>query len=142
MIPPDLTTGVCITHPESWIWNTDDSTAGDAAIQAPSLLANATVAEAKRLCHQCPVEQPCLEWTMAVESSGGRRSGVVGGLTARERKKLAKGIPLIPPHGSLGRYRLERLSGATCQLCRNTMAKSRAKSRAKLRAASNVRKAS
>jgi hypothetical protein len=133
MIPPDLTAGVCITHPEPWIWNTDASTAGDEAIQAPSRRANAEVAEAKRLCDQCPVEQPCLEWTMAVEGSGGRRSGVAGGLTARERKKLAKGIPPIPPHGSLGRYRLEKLSGATCQLCRNTMAKSRAKSRAKLR---------
>lgn len=148
-LPPDLRTGPCFTHPEPWIWDADTSTAGDAAVQAPSLLTNATVAEAKRLCRQCPVKQPCLEWTMATEGGDVRRSTVAGGLTARERNKLAKGKPL-PPHGSEARYRLELQNGAACQQCKDASAESRTKSRVRLREArqghiaqpSDVRRAS
>lgn len=48
--------------------------------------------EAKRVCRVCPVQQACLMW--AVDT--GQEFGVLGGLSARERKSLSRGRPLTP----------------------------------------------
>src|ERR1700753_3302363 len=45
----------------------------------PALL---QIDEAKRVCHRCPVMEPCLHW--AIES--GQDSGVWGGLSEDERR--------------------------------------------------------
>jgi hypothetical protein len=104
-VTTDLTTGICHTR-DSRLW--DRSTA-----------------EAKRLCHQCSVLEPCLEWIMAAESSSGAyRFGTVGGLTARERRKLAKNP--LPPHGTTERYGFEKRRGEPHdQPCKDAVAKSR-----------------
>jgi WhiB family redox-sensing transcriptional regulator len=39
-----------------------------------------------RLCHKCPVEVQCLEYALAI----GTRHGVWGGLTERERRRIAR----------------------------------------------------
>lgn len=44
-----------------------------------------SAAEAKRICRGCPVQQACLAWAVATKPG----SGVFGGLTARERRRLA-----------------------------------------------------
>ena len=42
-------------------------------------------AAAKRVCRACPVQQACLAWAVATNPE----CGVFGGLTARERRRLA-----------------------------------------------------
>lgn len=42
--------------------------------------------EAKVVCAECPVRQPCLEHAL----SGRERDGVWGGLTERERRRILR----------------------------------------------------
>jgi WhiB family transcriptional regulator, redox-sensing transcriptional regulator len=42
--------------------------------------------EAKRICAQCPVREPCLEYALAHRE----REGVWGGATERERRRLIR----------------------------------------------------
>ena len=44
-----------------------------------------SAAAAKRMCRSCPVQPACLAWAVATNPG----SGVFGGLTARERRRLA-----------------------------------------------------
>lgn len=46
---------------------------------------------AKAVCRRCPVIGACLQWALEQEGTAGAsgRSGVLGGLTARERAALA-----------------------------------------------------
>jgi WhiB family transcriptional regulator, redox-sensing transcriptional regulator len=44
--------------------------------------------DAKRVCLQCPVRMPCLEWALAHDE----RFGIWGGLSERERRRLKRGI--------------------------------------------------
>lgn len=52
----------------------------------------AEIAEAKRLCHLCPVRESCLRAEMDIEGNCGRdrRHGVRGGLDGAERHRLYK----------------------------------------------------
>ena len=54
-----------------------------------------TYKRAKDICHPCPVRGKCLDLAMDLEGRGlgvheGRRFGVWGGLSGRERSRLAK----------------------------------------------------
>jgi len=42
--------------------------------------------DAKAICATCPVRQPCLEWALSTRE----KSGVWGGLTERERRRLVR----------------------------------------------------
>lgn len=44
----------------------------------------------KALCRSCPVAATCLDTAMAEESRDGPRIGIRGGLTATERRRLAR----------------------------------------------------
>lgn len=48
-------------------------------------------AEARQICHTCPVKRECLEWSLAVEGSIGRtdRHGIYGGKSPRARAAIA-----------------------------------------------------
>lgn len=43
-------------------------------------------AEAKSICAQCPVRQPCLEYALSTRE----RDGVWGGATERERRRMIR----------------------------------------------------
>ncbi|MFC9497697.1 WhiB family transcriptional regulator [Streptomyces sp. NPDC056982] len=47
-------------------------------------------AQAKAVCHRCPVEQTCLEWALTT----GQDYGIFGGKTAQERRLLHGRSPL------------------------------------------------
>lgn len=47
--------------------------------------------EAKRVCQACPVREECLRWALARQEP----SGVWGGLTERERRKILRS-PIAP----------------------------------------------
>lgn len=47
-------------------------------------------AAAKKVCFSCPVRVQCLEYAMAAETAESDRFGIWGGLTARERRQLAR----------------------------------------------------
>lgn len=42
--------------------------------------------QAKAICNQCPVREPCLEWALATRE----RDGVWGGATERERRRMIR----------------------------------------------------
>ena len=42
--------------------------------------------EAKAICAQCPVREPCLEYALSTRE----KDGVWGGLTARERRRVLR----------------------------------------------------
>ncbi len=42
--------------------------------------------EAKEICAECPVREPCLEYALGVRE----KHGVWGGLTERERRRLVR----------------------------------------------------
>lgn len=52
-----------------------------------------SIQKAVRICSQCPVRQECLDAAMEEESarSGYGRYGIRGGVTARERSRIANG---------------------------------------------------
>lgn len=67
-----------------------------------------SIREAVRICSQCPVRQECFDAAMEEESarSGYGRYGIRGGVTARERSRIANGsqalqrqrtLPTDPP---------------------------------------------
>ena len=47
---------------------------------------HASSAEAKAICARCPVREPCLEYALA----NGDASGVWGGTSVRERRRITK----------------------------------------------------
>jgi WhiB family redox-sensing transcriptional regulator len=46
----------------------------------------AAVKEAKKVCQRCPVAAPCLEYALATNQA----HGIWGGLSVKERRKLAR----------------------------------------------------
>ena len=46
--------------------------------------------QAKRICRACPVTVECLKSELPYEQASGRRNGVWGGLTPKERDQLVK----------------------------------------------------
>lgn len=50
--------------------------------------ADDSVAEAIRICRGCPVRQECLEWAILTHA----RYGVWGGMTERQRRRVARTI--------------------------------------------------
>jgi WhiB family redox-sensing transcriptional regulator len=46
-----------------------------------------STAEAKKICLRCPVKQKCLQWALDHDE----RFGIWGGLSDRERRRLARG---------------------------------------------------
>ena len=51
--------------------------------------------QAIAICQTCPVRVPCLEAAMAEEADESWRWGIRGGLTARERTKLAMALEAV-----------------------------------------------
>lgn len=49
----------------------------------PALL---QIAEAKAVCHRCPVREPCLKWAL----EGGQDLGVCGGMSEEERRTVKR----------------------------------------------------
>jgi WhiB family redox-sensing transcriptional regulator len=49
--------------------------------------------EAKAVCSRCPVAAPCLDWALEHEE----RFGIWGGLSERERRKVAKQLGMNLP---------------------------------------------
>lgn len=43
---------------------------------------------AKEICQDCPVKMECLEYQMKFEEESGRRDGMWGGLTPKQREHL------------------------------------------------------
>jgi WhiB family redox-sensing transcriptional regulator len=46
--------------------------------------------QAKRICHECSVTDECLKSELPFEQASGRRNGMWGGLTPKERDQLVK----------------------------------------------------
>ena len=55
-----------------------------------SLETHVGTAQAKAVCRRCPVEEACLEWALTT----GQDYGVLGGMTAQERRLLHGRSPL------------------------------------------------
>lgn len=70
-------------------------------------------ARAKAFCNGCPVRLDCLEFQMPFEEITGRRDGMFGGLTPRERDTLAyyRRKPQSQGRGNLRPGPTGRLSG-------------------------------
>lgn len=48
--------------------------------------------EAKAICQDCPVKMDCLKSELPYEQASGRRNGVWGGLTPKERDQYVRGL--------------------------------------------------
>jgi len=72
---------------------------GDPEAFFPSAVDVRGVAAAKRICAGCPALDVCLEWAMHHERGTGHssRTGVYGGLSARQRANLAAQQRRIDP---------------------------------------------
>lgn len=46
---------------------------------------NRTIRQARRICHTCPVEHQCLEWSYTAANGLPDRHSILGGMTPRER---------------------------------------------------------
>jgi len=46
--------------------------------------------QAKKICRTCPVADECLKSELPFEQASGRRNGIWGGLTPKERDQLVK----------------------------------------------------
>lgn len=72
--------------------------------------------QAKQVCAECPIRARCLEVALA----NGERYGIWGGVSERDRRKLAQGRPRVPEreHGSARGYRQHRKHGEdVCKAC-------------------------
>jgi len=121
-LPPDLSAGICCTHPDPALWDTDSSIALDRAKQRSAIEANARVSQAKAICRGCLVLAACLEDALVAEGDqpGSMRHGVRGGMDRYERATMPR--PPVPhiEHGTGGgeqqHYRLGILP--VCESCR------------------------
>lgn len=78
----------CKREGEPADWTTDEPENGcDPALRVEYLR---RVERAKAVCMVCPVQAACLEWAKRTEQD----HNVLGGLTARERRKMTKGAVL------------------------------------------------
>ena len=82
-------------------------------------------ARLKSLCAQCPVQERCLEEGLVRSPEGYVPAGVWGGLTQRERIRLAKSRPRQPRprkppvHGTEQGYHAHVAQGIPmCEMCR------------------------
>ena len=124
----NLTQAACRGHdPE--LWFADDRHRADGA-------------RALVICRtSCPIRQACLNWAMAFEAASGNtnRSGIFGGLTSLQRRRLANGTPrrrAPEQHGSPVGYRQHGRNGSlVCPACLAAMAEVRRAARAKKTAA-------
>jgi WhiB family redox-sensing transcriptional regulator len=99
--PPWQAAGVCAgVDPDLWFPEKGGSTA-----------------QAKRLCRSCPVRSECLEFAL----DNDERFGIWGGLSERERRRLARaggpvlrrcraGLHVLTPENTIG--------AATCRPCK------------------------
>ncbi|MFE5309733.1 WhiB family transcriptional regulator [Isoptericola sp. NPDC056605] len=72
--------------------------------------------EAKQICAECPIATRCLEVALA----NGERHGIWGGVSERDRRKLAQGRPTGPEreHGTARGYRQHKKHGEdVCKAC-------------------------
>jgi WhiB family redox-sensing transcriptional regulator len=58
----------------------------DAEVFYPDTEDDVDASEAKAVCEDCPVRQPCLEYALAHRE----REGVWGGATERERRRIVR----------------------------------------------------
>lgn len=65
---------------------------------------------AKRVCAGCTVRDACLDYAL----TNGERYGIWGGMSERERRRLRRGQPRMPEHGTRRRYH----RGCRCEDCR------------------------
>lgn len=73
---------------------------------------------AKLICRECPVQVQCLRYAV----DHGEPHGIWGGLTPKERHRLAAGPPPIPEmdHGTEAGSKAHRRRGETpCKACRD-----------------------
>lgn len=49
-----------------------------------------TIKRAQSICHNCPIEQECLDWALYIESSMELEDvwGIYGGKTAKQRQEI------------------------------------------------------
>lgn len=78
---PWTTQAACAGYPTDWWFPVNDGIGGAASTE--------TTETARALCASCPVRLACLDYAMRFES-GYHRSGLWGGLSPEERRKLAK----------------------------------------------------
>ncbi|MGH9042027.1 MAG: WhiB family transcriptional regulator [Acidimicrobiia bacterium] len=73
--------------PAALAWRTKGSCRGsDSMVFYPPADDDTLAAPAKRICADCPVRQPCLEFALATRE----KHGVWGGLTERERRRVLR----------------------------------------------------
>lgn len=72
-------------------------------------------AEARSVCNECPVKQPCLDAAMAEERGRGRsfRDGMRGGLSPTQRVELESGTPKPGPSDEPGTACTDRTGSET-----------------------------
>lgn len=69
------------------------------------------IAEAKAVCHRCPVQPECLAWALSVNDE----YGILGGMSAEERKPLRRKVAReSPPERNQPAGKTKR-----CELCRH-----------------------
>lgn len=79
--------------------------------------------EAIATCHRCPVEALCLERQLKLEAGGGEVWGIVGGMTADQRRKIRAKTRKVkqqePVHcgTTAGYYRHKKNKTVKCQPC-------------------------
>lgn len=105
-LPPDLSSGTCVGHPDAEMWSVDPSISGPYTTQKLSLWANAQVEHAKRLCQGCPVKAACLEAALVEEEDRAwrERYGTRGGQDRYERATMPRPAAPKREHGSTGGY--------------------------------------
>jgi hypothetical protein len=72
--PPELRHGLCTRHPHPGWWCSPNAGEIEAAL---------------RICHACPVEQPCRDWALSLAAVDDQIS-TLGGLTAPTRAAIRK----------------------------------------------------
>jgi hypothetical protein len=69
---PNWSEGVCAWHPNAELWTSDSPSERELA---------------RALCHTCPIEQPCRDWSAHLPMSD---DAIYGGLTRAERRTLRR----------------------------------------------------